>query len=566
MASLDCGREAAIARTQPNNILKRFARSAGDWLLGAEPERLISIGRLVTAAFAILAIYLDPTHPVSLLYESRAILSLYILFSVLLVIYPLRKPLDSPVHFLVHVIDAVSLAWLTLLTDELTSPFFAVLPFVLLAMTMRWGLKGAALGALTLLVVQLIVALPDFSDGESELNVFIMRSTYFVFAAVILGYFGAYRDRSRQRLAELAEWPFDAVANDVVSWLALLFRHASRVLGGSRLFVLWRDQEDDAGCIAYWADDRLKLVELQDADFWRRHDLQQARREDGAGVPSRNEMDFFHLIADLPEFAEAARESVQRISAAYFSSVRYRGRVFVINSPRRPDEGSALTEIIATRLGSELERLALTQQMTEAARSEERMRMACDLHDSVLQNLTAARLKLKLFGEAAESDSKLQLAEVGKLILEQQQRIRQFVEENRAAEIPGTSSLEQILSCFAGLLTGQWNCQIEVSVSPPGLTAPKWMADEIKNLISEAASNAVRHGHATRLRVSISQTDDCLGLEFIDNGTGAPSKTNSPRPSSLSARVNKLGGNLTVYQTAPGFGVHIVLPRMLGAI
>lgn len=565
MASLDCGREAAIARTQPNNILKRFARS-GDWLLGAEPERLISIGRLVTAAFAILAIYLDPTHPVSLLYESRVILSLYILFSVLLVIYPLRKPLDSSVHFLVHVIDAVILAWLTLLTDELTSPFFAVLPFVLLAMTMRWGLKGAALGALTLLVVQLIVALPDFSDGESELNVFIMRSTYFVFAAVILGYFGAYRERSRRRLAELAEWPFDAVANDVVSWLGLLFRHASRVLGGSRLFVLWRDQEDDAGCIAYWADDRLKLVELQDPDFWRRHDLQQAHREDGVGVPSRNEMDFFHLIADLPEFAEAARESVHRISAAYFSSVRYRGRVFVINSPRRPDEGSALTEIIATRLGSELERLALTQQMTEAARSEERMRMACDLHDSVLQNLTAARLKLKLFAEAAESDSKLELAEAGKLILEQQQRIRQFVEENRAAAIPATSSLEQTLSCFAGLLTGQWNCQIEVSVSPPGLTAPKWMADEIKNLISEAVSNAVRHGHATRLRVSISQTDRCLGLEFIDNGTGAPSEANSPRPSSLSARVDKLGGNLTVYQTAPGFGVHIVLPRMLGAI
>lgn len=123
MASLDYGREAAIARAQPNNILKGFARSAGDWLLDAEPERLVSIGRLVTAAFAILAVYLDPTRPVSLLYECRAILSLYILFSVLLVILPLRKPLDSSIHLLVHVIDAVILAWLALLTDELTSPF-----------------------------------------------------------------------------------------------------------------------------------------------------------------------------------------------------------------------------------------------------------------------------------------------------------------------------------------------------------------------------------------------------------------------------------------------------------
>ncbi|WP_026621208.1 signal transduction histidine kinase (plasmid) [Ensifer sp. WSM1721] len=565
MASLDYGREAAIARAQPNNILKGFARSAGDWLLDAEPERLVSIGRLVTAAFAILAVYLDPTRPVSLLYECRAILSLYILFSVLLVILPLRKPLDSSIHLLVHVIDAVILAWLALLTDELTSPFFAVLPFVLLAMTMRWGLKGAAFGALILLLVQFIVALPDLSDGESELNVFIMRSTYIVFAAVILGYFGAYRERSRRCLAELAEWPFNAVANDRRSWLGLLFRHASRVLGGSRLFVLWRDQEDDAGCVACWADGGLKLVEVQNADFWRRHDLQQQHREGDVGISSRKEADFSDLIADLPDFAEAAPERIQRISAAYFSTVRYRGRVFVINSSCRPDEGSALTEIIATHLGSELERLALIQQTTEAARSEERMRLACDLHDSVLQNLTAARLKLKFVGEAADSDSKLQLAEVGKLILEQQQRIRQFVEENRAADIPVINSLEQTLSDFAGPLADQWNCQIEISISPPELAAPKWMVHEIKQLISEAAANAVRHGHATRLRISISQADCGLQFKLIDNGTGVPSQAKSLRPSSLSTRVDRLGGNLTVFQATPGFGIHIIIPRMLGA-
>ena len=86
------------------------------------------------------------------------------------------------------------------------------------------------------------------------------------------------------------------------------------------MFVLWRDQEDDAGCVAYWADDHLKLLEIHNPDFWRRHDLQQPRREDGAGVSSRNEADFFDFIADLPEFAEAARESIQRISAAYFSA------------------------------------------------------------------------------------------------------------------------------------------------------------------------------------------------------------------------------------------------------
>lgn len=567
MASLDCGRKAEIERAAlPNNIIRKLVRSLGDWLLGAEPERLINIGRLVTAVFAIFAIYLDPTQPTSLLYESRVLLGFYILLSILLVLRPLRKPLDSVVHLLFHVIDVVVLAWLTLLTDELTSPFFAVLPFVLLAMTMRWGLKGAAFGAFVLLLVQLVVGLPDLSDGDSELNLFIMRSTYFVLSAVILGYFGAYRERSRQHLAQLAEWPFEAVANDRTSWLGLLFRHGSRVLGGSRLFVFWRDQEDETGCVAYWANDRLKLVDVGRSDFWRCHDLQPPRRDDGPAAQSRNEADLLLLIADLPEFSAVASERIRRISAAYFSSVRYRGRVFAINSPRRPDEGSAMTEIIANRLGSELERLALTQRLTEAACSEERVRLACDLHDSVLQNLSAARLKLKLVGEAAGIYSKLQLEEVGSLILEQQQRIRHFVEDNRTAEVPFTNLLEQSLSGFANLLADQWNCQIVIAITPPGLALQYWMVHEIKQLISETVANAVRHGRATLLRISIHQSDCGLQIELNDNGTGMQAPAKSPRPSSLSARVDKLGGALTVFRTAPGFGISISLPRSAGRL
>ncbi|PLT94963.1 sensor histidine kinase [Sinorhizobium medicae] len=569
MASLDFNRNVWTERTpQEAHLFKRVAATAGDWLLGVNPERLIGIGRLVTASFAILAIYLDPSHPVAPLYESRLILSLYIFLSILLVAYPLGKSLDSPVHLIVHIIDAIILGWLTFLTNELTSPFFAVLPFVLLAMTMRWGLKGAAFGAFILLLVHLIVGLPDLLDGEAELDVFIMRSTYFVLAAVILGYFGAYRERSRRRLARLAEWPFDATAGDRVSWLGLLCEHASQVLGGSRLLVVWREQEEAAGCVAYYADGRLKLVDIQRADFWRRHHLQSPSGQQHKGsspTKEEEEEELAVLIAELPELAEAADRRIRHVSCAPFSSVRYRGRVFVINpnSVRRPDEGGALTKIIASRFGAELERLALIRQTTEAARSEERMRLACDLHDSVLQNLTAARLKLKLVAEAAGSDTKIQLGEVGALIFEQQQRVRQFVEENRTADEPASVGLEQTLSSFLGLLREQWNCRMEISINPAELAVPKWMAHELKQLISEATANAVRHGQATQIRMSIGEINNGLQLEVTDNGSGMPSDTKFQKPSSLSARVAKLGGDLVVYRTAPGFGIKVALPAVL---
>lgn len=560
MADQDHAQEAAPAHAQRSKAPADFARSAGDWLLGGDPERLIGVGRLVTASLAIVAIYLDPTRPVSLLYESRLILSLYVFLSVLLVVYPLHKSFDSPVHLIVHAVDVIVLGWLTMLTNELLSPFFAVLPFVLLAMTMRWGLKGAAMGVMALLVVHLAVGLPDLLDGESELNVFIMRSTYFVFSAVVLGYFGAYRERSRERLAELAEWPFETIAFDRISWLKLLFRHASRVLGQAPLLVVWRDQEDDVGSVAYWAEGQVTLVDIQDTDFWRRHDPLPQRWRGEQDSSSKAKEEPLELMAALPQVPSLQARDLHYYCSASFSTVRYRGRVFVINPDCRPDEGSALTEIIATRVGSELERLALMQQTTEAARSEERMRLARDLHDSVLQNLTAARLKLKLLSASIRSDDGLQLDEVGMLIFEQQQRLRQFVEDNRAVEEPHSVRLEQTLEGFLGMLREQWDCQIAVSVVPPDIVVPKWMMHEIKQLVSEATANAVRHGKASRLRITIGEADNRLRLEIVDDGSGMSGDEKLQKPSSLSARVAKLGGELMVYRSAPGFGIDILLP------
>jgi signal transduction histidine kinase len=534
-----------------------FAR---DWLLSTDPERLICIGRLVTAVFAMLAIYLDPTRPNSFLYESRAVLVVYLFLSAVLVLRPLRQPLDHPVHLITHVVDAAVVGWLTFLTNELASPFFTVLPFVILAMTMRWGLKGATLGALIALLVQFIVGLPDLLDGDSELNIFIMRSTYFVLAAATLGYFGAYRERSRQRLTQLAAFPFDAISGDRVAWLELLLMHASQVLGDSRLIVLWRDQEEESGCVAHWMNGQLQLIDIRNPDFWRRHDLQPPARQGEHGFLPKSEDELFALMADVPEITGGAEQCVRRLSSAAFSTIRYRGRVFVINAAFGPGEGRALTEIIATRFGAELERLALIQQTAEAARWDERMRLAHDLHDSVLQNLTAARLKLKRVSEIVKADAKLQINEVGALIFDQQQRVRQFVEDNRTIHKPNDTRLEEALSGFVNLLREQWNCRIEVSFSPLDLTVPIGTAREIMQLISEAVANAVRHGRATRVSICVSETGNGLEMELTDNGSGAVNNAKSQKPSSLSARVERLGGDLMVSRSSPGFGIHIDLP------
>ncbi|MDX0994220.1 sensor histidine kinase [Sinorhizobium medicae] len=542
------------ATLRANRPAKEFAGAAREWLLRTDPERLICLGRVITAVFAILAIYLDPTRPNSMLYESRLVLGLYLLLAVALVFFPLRFSFVSPVHLLIHGVDAAVVGWLTFLTNELASPFFSILPFVILAMTMRWGLKGASLGALIALIVQLVVGLPDLLDGDAELNIFIMRSIYFVLIAATLGYFGAYRERSRQRLAQLAQWPSGAIGEDRLSWLSIVLQHASGVLGDAHLLVIWREQEFESGCAAFWTSGRLQLADLRDPEFWRRHD------PDGDERHSRSGEALNGLFADLPQIhANAGRPNCKVVSAA-FSSLRYRGRVFVISFANSTDDMKDLTQIIATRVGTELERVALIQ----AARAEGRMRLARDLHDSVLQNLTAARLKLKLIGEAFPDGARQKLMEVGSLILEQQQCVRKFVDENRPGEEGNLARLDQDLPEFLDLLRMQWSCSIDVSIGSPGMMVPRWMLFEIMQLISEAVANAVRHGRATVVRIGFIGSAGLLELDISDNGTGIADGLTSKKPFSLSQRIAELGGSLAICRSSPGLGLTITLPLKPG--
>lgn len=340
-----------------------------------------------------------------------------------------------------------------------------------------------------------------------------------------------------------------------MSWLSIVLQHASGVLGDAQLLVIWREQEFDAGCAAYWTSGQLQLADLKDPEFWRRHDPDRYDERHQRSGEALN-----GLFADLPQIRANAGQPDCKVVSAAFSSLRYRGRVFVISFANAADDTKDLTQIIATRVGTELERVALIQ----AARAEARMRLARDLHDSVLQNLTAARLKLKLIGEGVPDGARSKLTEVGSLILEQQQCVRKFVDENRPGEEGNLARLDQDLPEFLDLLRTQWGCSIDVSMGSPELMVPRWMLFEIMQLISEAVANAVCHGRATLVRIGFIGSADLLELDISDNGTGIPDEHTSKKPFSLSQRVAELSGRLAVCRSSPGLGLTITLPLKPG--
>lgn len=532
------------------------------WLRGAigsigEPEWLIAFGRLVTCLFAGLAIYLDPTKPSRLLGETQFILAGYALFALFLVLFPSRRRLDAPAHIATHAVDVLVLGLLMWLTDELSSPFFAFLPFTLFATALRWGMRGAIAGGIVLEITMILVGWPDLEDGEPELNVVIMRSAYLLVAAMILGYLGAYRDRSRQRLSQLAAWPLAPATRERHAWLRDILDHAAEVLETPCLVVLWHDLEKSTGMLGVRDEAGLHMVAVDDRRFWLVHGPRLASPSNRALEAQR----LAELLAALPDTAVAPGRAAY-VCAAPIAGIRYRGRLFVLDARYRHDESAALTEMIATRIGYELERLALVREIANAARAEERVRVARDLHDSVLQDLTAAGLKLKAATNRVPKSAQPALSAVSALMADQQRRIRLFVENERRGGMKAHSQPVRALADNVRSLRKQWDCNLVLKLDPPDIDLPAPVCDAVSKLISEATANAVKHGRATQVDLMLTRAHDRLRLGIADNGVGIPDPAAFERsgPMSLRGRVDDLAGSLSITRFAPGLAMTIELP------
>ena len=115
-----------------------------------------------------------------------------------------------------------------------------------------------------------------------------------------------------------------------------------------------------------------------------------------------------------------------------------------------------------------------------------------------------------------------------------------------------------------------WECKTSFSVDPRDASVPAKLGAHLSLMLAEAISNAVRHGGASTVRVSMRKTNEHLAIEIQDNGhgiTGSACKSNNKEPVdaalgpvSLRGRVVELGGSLDVRSSPLGTELQIRMP------
>jgi signal transduction histidine kinase len=549
----------------------------------AHSERVIAEARIILCALSLLAIWLDPGQ----LGDSPTATQVLIAYSALalaLLAIPFWKFPGSVAGYLVHAADIGFLAALVILSQARPGPFFALFTlFILLAAALRWDWQGVLGTGAALAVIMLAVGViasrsaPASTSDSFALNGAIVRGVNLIAAGGFLAYFSALRVRRRDQLSKLADWPGPDPSHMSSPSLATVLSHCARTLEVTRVLVVWEEVDEPFVNVAVWKDnvyEHTREIAGGLDDF-----LRSKHCSDSIFVTTNVRSGFVdmkggaaRLKTPIIDEELIGRFQIRSVGTAPFVGTLCRGRVFILDRGSWGDFLLLLIKFVASRIGMELDRQILQRQTEEAAAARERIRLTRDLHDGILQSLTAARFQLKLLTDGQrDEDAQSRLDTIKQLLNNEQIRIRDFVRQTLPKSDAGTELvLSRDLRRVVSELGELWECTTSFSVDPQDASVPAKLGAHLSLMLAEAISNAVRHGRASTIRVGMRKTNEHLAIEIQDNGhgiTGSDCRYDHKEPAdpglgpvSLRGRVVELGGSLDIRSSLLGTELQIRVP------
>lgn len=187
--------------------------------------------------------------------------------------------------------------------------------------------------------------------------------------------------------------------------------------------------------------------------------------------------------------------------------------------------------------------LALDAAIADRAKAMERARIARDLHDSVIQNIYAATLRLHNIAEGItlDTDEVRSIAQsLSDVISEIRTEIFEFNEDSPADLLP---VLQSELAPLLGL--GMMKISFRIGVRR---IADHRLDRNVRLVIRETVTNALKHGDAERVAVAVHERDGNLVVEVTDDGHGIPADVARVSGlANLKMRAEELGGHMTVH-------------------
>ena len=209
--------------------------------------------------------------------------------------------------------------------------------------------------------------------------------------------------------------------------------------------------------------------------------------------------------------------------------------------------------VMTQQLGSAM--AAERQRASGDARAAERARIAREVHDAISQHLFGLRMIAAGMRRADPSNQQVQAIE--RISEDALRDMQALLIELRPASLDGGGlalALREICEAYHDRLG------VTVDASLDDVAVPSPVEHALLRITQEACTNAIRHGNARQLAVSVTRQDGHIELAVQDSGTGFDPA--APHGGSglthIRDRVAELGGTVDI-DSAPGRGAALTV-------
>jgi two-component sensor histidine kinase len=511
--------------------------------------------------------------------------AVYFAYAVLTAFVGIATQLTLPWYRLAtHAADiafAVALLWVA---ADVATPFRVFGTFAVLAAGLRFGWKAITGTTAVMLGTFLLVGLYEgamLTDPPFRLIHAGFGLALFLVLAGVLAHLKSREAKVREDLNRLASWSRSPiletreVLRDALERVAVLMQARTTTL-------LWQESEEPWLHLATWSDGELRWLreapdrfeplvheKLHDTSFYA-HDI----RSPGEPVYYRDEETVLVLRAPPlhPDLAQTFPEP--SLLSVCVEGQTVEGRLFVSGTPYPGPDKLLTAEIMADLIAARLDQCHTIQNSQETAVREERIRLARDLHDGLLQSLTGVALHLKTAAHKIDTDPQAaaqSLEQLQDVIISDQRELRGFIQQLRPyASTAAATRLTVRLEDLGLRFHNQFGLQVEMNTESLSPMVTDEMRYEIFAIVNEALANVAKHAEAQNVRVELNSDPSEIRIVIRDDGKGFPfrgkydlEQLSQMRrgPLTLKERIASLGGNLTIESRASGATLDIRLPR-----
>jgi len=530
-----------------------------DKIFGQPSARVVALARLSLAAIFFLGTWAEPQAGAAPIV--MPVLVVFLVFSAVIAVVTWKNWwLDARIALITHAIDICYFVIIVGSPQGYTSPYFLFFMFLLLSSAIRWTWRETAATAAVVVVLYVFAGLLMGMKSHTpfETRRFIIRSGYLLIMSAVLIWFGV---RRRFSAGALLAPPLLTEAQSSETPLAAALRRAMQAAAARYGMATWIHPDGRQEALAAEGEEigRGTMPLVPKSRELSRAFLFDAKR-DRALVHADPGAPQFTSVSSL--VGDAVRDALAGNQGIGIAIDGRLGRKLIMlwGVENLHSDHLALGERLHSEVPALMERRLLFSALREGAIARERLALARNLHDGVVQFLAGSAYKIEAISRSNGSSEAVaeDLQELKQLMLLEQEDLRSSIGTLRKEKI-GLEETATEAKALCARLSRQWRVKCTCKCDVPHTRVPARLHMDLLNMIKEGVANAARHAAASKVEIRLSGDERQLELIVKNDATAATPKAVTA-PWSIRERTAEIGGSVSIAAERGATVLRIAVP------